>query len=145
MHFPTKDWFHNISKHGWIGGWYNAYISGFIYLLLTFLTAKSDPGKKLNTGCNMIKSGIERLKLREFPRYIFDTGKNTKIRTYYVGHSVPVPDFSKPIRIRSVPAPNILKLIITRNRTHTKFSKNFRTCHVYATKNYFFPHPFRRA
>ena len=74
-------------------------------------------------------------------QYIFDTRKNTKIRTYYVGHSVPVPDFSKPIRIRSVPAPKILKLIRTRTRTRTKFYKNFRTRHVYATKNQIFSLP----
>ena len=92
----------------------------------------------------MIKSGIERLKILEFPWYIFDTGKNTKIRTYYVGHSVPAPDFSKPIRTRSVPAPKILKLIRTRTRTRTKFSKKIRTRHVYAAKNQIFSWPRRR-
>ena len=33
----------------------------------TFLTAKSDPGKKINIGCNMIISRMERLELLEFP------------------------------------------------------------------------------
>ena len=91
----------------------------------------------------MIITGIEGLKLLEFPRYniFFDRVKNTKIRTYYVGHSVPAPDFSKPIRTRSVPAPNILKLIRTRTRTRTKFSKKIRTRHVYAAKNQKFSVP----
>ena len=83
-----------------------------------------------------------RLELLEFPRYniFFTQGKTQKpkTRTYYVGHSVPVPDFSKPIRIRSVPAPKILKLIRTRTRTRSKFSKKIRTRHVYAPKNPFF-------
>ena len=87
----------------------------------------------------LIQGGWRRL----YHLIFFTQGKpqKPKTRTYYVGHSVPVPYFSKSIRIRSVPAPKILKLIRTRTRTRTKFSKNFRTRHVYATKNHFFSLP----
>ena len=122
------------------GGEYNT-----LYIKILPITTNSDPGKKINIGCNIIISRLERLELHEFPRYniFFTQGKTQKpkTRTYYVGHSVPVPDFSKPIRIRSVPAPKILKLIRTRTRTRTKFSKKIRTRHVYAPKNQFFSLP----
>ena len=96
------------SRLDWIGGWYNVYISGFIYLFFRFFTAKSDPGKKINIGCNMIISRMERLELLEFPRYdiFLPRGKPKNQKPVHITSDIPYPYPTFQNQSVSVPYPH---------------------------------------
>ena len=78
----------------------------YLFIFFTFLTPNSDPGKKINIGCNLIISWMERLELLEFPRYniLVTLGKTQKPVHIPLDIPYPYPTFQK--QSVSVPYPH---------------------------------------